>query len=315
MSEIQVGTQYSWAMKDASVLARGFDTPDVLEPYTAVIVKPGQQALVFINDQQKVLRDIGTHLITGNVRVSIKAAVDILHAGGTVHTTFSSAITIFDVRSHLLPEENLTLTAADGSETHVSFSGSYRIADVCQLVTNALSLQSCGEANAHELRMSDPFLRDTVQRMSSIAAGILTQRAQDAPTAADVKRLLVSPGLSEAITRQINEAIRPAGMLLERFRASLTERACPYCHRQLSMMEIRARRCGNAEVGCNRTLEICPECGGIVSQGEVCCPRCSTALLWCDRCRSFAQVERGRFCTRCRSACYPIPPRGFLQHT
>lgn len=315
MSEKSVGTQYSWAMKDANVLARGFDTPEVLEPFTAVIVKPGQEALVFIDDKQKLLKDIGTHLITGNLRVSIKDVVDILHAGGTVHTSFSSAITIFDVRSRLLPVENIVLTAADGSETNISFSGSYRIVNVRQLVLNAVSMQPCGEDKVHELTASDPFIRDAVQRMVGIAADALMQRALEAPDATAVKRLLVSPDVHEAITLQVNDALRSTGMLLERFRPSLTERACPYCHRQLSMAEIRARRCGNAEVGCNRDLETCPECGGIVSQGEACCPRCSAELLWCDRCRTFAQVERGRFCTRCHSACYPIPPRSFIQHT
>ena len=310
MYDASAGKQYSWAMKDANVLARSFDTPDILEAYTAVIVKPGQEALVFTDDQQMHLREIGTHLITGSLRVNIRQAFEILRNKGTVHTSFSSAITIFDTRTRLLPTENLTLQAADGSEVHLSFGGAYRIANPLQMVMNAMSLKPCAEEGVNELRTDDAFVQDVIGQIRQIATEELTRAALEAPDAAEAKKRLPRGDVSEGILRRINEAIRATGFLLERFRPMLTERTCPYCSHPLSLMEMRSRRCGE----CERTLECCPECGSLVSQEHAVCHTCKAPLLWCDRCRTFAQVEKGRFCIRCHTACYPLLPRELLQH-
>lgn len=310
MHDASAGKQYSWAMKDANVLARSFDTPDILEAYTAVIVKPGQEALVFTDDQQMHLREIGTHLITGSLRVNVRQAFDILRNKGTVHTSFSSAITIFDTRSRLLPTENLTLQAADGSEVHLSFGGAYRIASPAQMVMNAMSLTPCAEEGANELRLDDGFVQDVIGQIREIATEELRRAALETATADEAKKRLLRSEVTEGVIRRVNEVIRSTGFLLERLRPTLTERSCPYCPHPLSLMELRSRRCGE----CQRTLEFCPECGALASQEHAVCHTCKAPLLWCDRCKTFAQVEKGRFCIRCHTACYPLLPRDLLQH-
>lgn len=310
MHDASTGKQYSWAMRDANVLARSFDTPDILEAYTAVIVKPGQEALVFTDDQQMHLREIGTHLITGSLRVDIRQAFDILRNKGTVHTSFSSAITIFDTRSRLLPTENLTLQAGDGGEVHLSFGGAYRIADPVQMVMNAMNLKPCGEEGVNELLLSDGFVQDVLGQIRQIVSEELRRAALETVNAGDARKRLLQSEVTEAIVRRVNGTIRSTGFLLERLRPTLTERNCPYCPHPLSLMELRSRRCGE----CQRTLEFCPECGALASQEHAVCHTCKAPLLWCDRCKTFAQVEKGRFCIRCHTACYPLLPRDLLQH-
>lgn len=305
-------TQYSWAMKDASVLARAFDTPDVLEPYTILVVSPGQEALVFCNDRQTVYRE-GTHQLTDGRSVSVADAIAIFRAGGSVHTSFSSTISIYDVRSRVLPAQTITLFAGDGTELTLTFSGAYRIGDVKRLVSNAVSMRPAQEEGVHEMTLEDPFMQSTLQQMTDAAADALRERVQAAPTAAEARKLVIGNEATNAILRRVNRALATTGLLLERAQVSLMDRACPYCHRPLSLMEIRSRRCGSAEVGCNRQLELCPECGAIVSPEETRCRHCMAELLWCERCKSYAQVEKGRFCTRCKAACYPLLPRGFFQ--
>lgn len=311
MPETPAGKQYSWAMKDAAVLARAFDTPEVLEPYTILVVHPGQEALVFCDDRQTVYRE-GTHQLTDSASVSVSNAIRIFRAGGSVHTGFSAAISVYDVRTRVLPAQNITLFAADGSELTVTFSGAYRIGDVRQLVRNAVSMQPAGEA-VHELTTDDPFIQETLRQMTAAAAETLRERALQAATAAESRKLAIGNEAANLILRRVNRAMAASGFLLERAQLSLLDRACPYCHRQLSLTEIRSRRCGSDTMGCNRKLEICPECRAIVSPEEALCRHCRTELLWCDRCQTYAQVEKGRFCTRCRGACYPLLPRGFLQ--
>lgn len=314
MHDAPAGKQYSWAMKDASVLARSFDTPDILDAYTAVIVQPGQEALVFTDDQLLHLREIGTHLITGSMRVDVRHAYEILRAGGTVHTSFSSAITLFDTRSRLLPPEDLTLMAGDGAEVQLSFGGSYRLADPSLLAMNAVDWKPCGEAGVQELRLDDGFVQDVLGRIIGAAAEEMRRIAREAPSAQEARQRLLRGEASQIILHRANEAIHASGFLLERIRPTIPERTCPYCRRPLSLMELRARRCGDAHSGCNRPLDCCPECGAIVTQEHTACPRCAAELLWCERCKAFTQVEKGRFCIRCHAACYPPLPREILQH-
>lgn len=304
---------YRWPMRDASILVRSFDTPDILEPYTTVILQPGQEAIVFTDDRLMHLTEVASHMITGNMRVDLQQTFRILQAGGTVHTSFGSAITLFDVRTRLLPTESLMLKTADGSQVHLSFGGAFRIADPTRMVMNALHLQPCAGGGAHELRMDDPFVQDVIRRITDIAAEELAQAAQTCAHAEEAKKRLPRSEVTAPILRRVNDTIRQTGFLLERLRPTLTERACPYCHRPLSMQEIRNRRCGDENTGCNRPLEVCPECGALVTQEYAACPRCAAELTWCDRCRRFAQVEKGRFCIRCHTACYPPLPRELLQ--
>ena len=140
MPDMSVGKLYSWAMKDTNSLARGFTTPDVLEANAAVIVKPGQEAIVFIDDDLKHFDQIGTHVMTGTMRVNIADAIRIARAGGSVHTSFASAITIFDVRTRLFPPETLTLPTASGEEVYITLSGAYRIVNVPLMVRSALPI-------------------------------------------------------------------------------------------------------------------------------------------------------------------------------
>lgn len=315
MSDAASGKQYSWAMQDANVLALSFDTPDILDPYTAVVVRPGQEALVFTDDQQLHLREIGTHLISGNMQTTVRRAFEILRAGGTVHTSFSSAITIFDMRSRVLPAQSLTLPAADGSETHLSFGGAYRIADPAVMVAHAMTFRPGALPGTREMHLEDAFIQDTLEQIVQTITGELRRIAQEAPDAGAARTLLTRGACIEAVLRLVNQKIRATGMMLERFRPTPTERTCPYCHRALTLMELRSRRCGDEHTGCGRTLHTCPDCGAIVSPEHAACPRCRSELLWCDRCRAFAQVEHGRFCLRCRTACYPLLPRELLRHT
>lgn len=309
MPDMSVGKMYSWAMKDPASLARGFATPDVLEANAAVIVQPGQEALVFIDDDLKHFDQIGTHVMTGTMRVNLADAIRIAQAGGTVHTSFSTAITLFDMRARLLPPETIVLPTA-GGEAFLTLSGAYRIAQVALLVRSALPMSPAADApGAFDLRTDSPFMQDVFRQMTETACTVLRSLAGNAQSAEEAAALALQPGTREELLRQVNQALARTGFVMDSIRLSLAERTCPYCRRQLSAMELRARRCGNAEVGCNRPLESCPSCDAIVAQGQLICHRCRAELLWCDACRAYVQVEKGRFCTRCKRACYPFLPR------
>lgn len=306
MPDMSVGKLYSWVMKDTGSLARGFATPDVLEANAAVIVKPGQEAIVFIDDDLKHFDQIGTHVMTGTMRVNIADAIRIARAGGSVHTSFASAITIFDVRNRVFPPETLVLPTAEG-DAYITLSGSYRISSVPLMVRSALPMTpSLEDPGAFDLRADSDFIRDVISQITSVATAVLREQVRDAQSPADVTKLTLRPEVTDEIVRQVNAALSRTGFRMDSARLSLTERTCPYCRRQLSALELRSRRCGNDKVGCNQQLESCPSCDAIVARGQTICPRCHQELLWCENCRTYAHVERGRFCTRCKAACYPF---------
>lgn len=310
MSDMSVGKLYSWVMKDTGSLARGFATPDVLEANAAVIVKPGQEAIVFIDDDLKHFDQIGTHVMTGTMRVNIADAIRIARAGGSVHTSFASAITIFDVRTRLFPPETIMLPTAGGEDVYITLSGAYRIVNVPLMVRSALPMTPSPEdPGAFDLRADSDFVRDIVGQMASIADAILRQETAAAQTPAEAAKMALRPGVTDEIVRQVNAALSRTGFRMDSARLSVTERACPYCRRQLSALDIRNRRCGNAQTGCNQPLESCPTCDAIVGKGQTICHRCRSELLWCDNCKAYAQVEHSRFCKRCRGACYPFLSR------
>lgn len=310
MPDMSVGKLYSWAMKDTNSLARGFTTPDVLEANAAVIVKPGQEAIVFIDDDLKHFDQIGTHVMTGTMRVNIADAIRIARAGGSVHTSFASAITIFDVRTRLFPPETLTLPTASGEEVYITLSGAYRIVNVPLMVRSALPMTpSRDDPGAFDLRADSDFVRDIVNQMVSIAQALLRQETAAALTPAEAAKTALRPGLTDEIVRQANVSLNRTGFRMDSARLSIAERSCPYCHRQLTALDIRNRRCGNEQTGCNQPLESCPNCDVIVVKGQTVCHRCRAELLWCDSCNAYVQVEHSRFCKHCRSACYPFLPR------
>jgi len=194
MPDMSVGKLYSWAMKDTNSLARGFTTPDVLEANAAVIVKPGQEAIVFIDDDLKHFDQIGTHVMTGTMRVNIADAIRIARAGGSVHTSFASAITIFDVRTRLFPPETLTLPTASGEEVYITLSGAYRIVNVPLMVRSALPMTpSRDDPGAFDLRADSDFVCDIVNQMVSIAQALLRQETAAALTPAEAAKNGASP--------------------------------------------------------------------------------------------------------------------------
>lgn len=309
MSDTARGVPYSWSMPDPLVLAHRFNTPEVLPPFTSVVVKPGQQAFTSVNDVQTVHREAATHVLTGTLNHTIEQAVTIGQMGGEAHISYHAEIILFDMRPKVLPQETILLTAANGEEVAAFLSLTYQVDSV-------EALNCCGAvyqpaADASEIRQDDPVLEAAFRQAMAHITHALEQMAAKECDAAAVEKLTASTALTE-LCRSARCFLAPAGLLLKSVRISPVRRICPYCSLHLSLTELKNLRCEKED--CRRQLHACPSCGKLVRLGDTSCPHCRHELLWCGApgCQQYRLVDRGRFCPVCRRACYPLPPRTFL---
>lgn len=311
-------TPYNWEMHDSAVLAHRIGLPAVLPAYAAVTVAPGQQGLVFLGSEQHLLRTAGLHMITGSLIHSLAEGYELAQTGTEAVLPYNAQLTLFDVRQKLWHAQPIDLIAASGEHTAVNLSLSYCIDDVIRLNGCGADYVPC--EGGSEMRLDDPKIADAFQRAISDVTLRLQQRAAEKAAAKDILALLAAPALRTEIRVAADAHLAPIGLKVTSPHLSSAHASCPYCQKQLSLLEIRQRRCsavdeeGNPQPGCGRTLHACPSCQTIVGPERSVCPTCAEELLFCytPGCSTYRRVERGRFCPVCKRACYPIPDREFL---
>ncbi|MBQ7848669.1 MAG: hypothetical protein IJ343_02965 [Clostridia bacterium] len=316
MPEYSCGAPYSWTMTTPGVIAHRFDTPECLLPFTALTVRPGQTGLAFINGEQRVCSTADTHVLTGDVRHSIRDGYRTAMVGGAAQILYHGEITLYDTRLKTLPQETVQLTAANRDETFVFLNLDVRVGDVTLLGRSGAAFQPCADGSGDsEMLLDDPVLKEACAQVTSHVTGEMQQMAAQAADGAAVRQLLIADRTAETLRRNADRLLLPLGLTLDNVRLTLTERSCPYCSRQLSLMDIRHRRC-SATNGCGCVLHTCPSCDRFVRSDQGVCPSCREKLLWCPTkgCETFRKVEGDRFCPVCRRACYPPKQREFLRN-
>lgn len=318
MPDQNSGAPYSWTMTAPGVLAHRFHTPERLPPFTSLTVRPGQTGLTFINGEQRVCASADTHVLTGNISHTIRDGVTVSSDGGTAHILYHSEITLFDTRPKALPQETIQLTAADGEETFAFLNMTVQVADVVALNRSGAAFLPCADGSGDsELLLGDDILRSACAQAAAQASALLQQESSKAADSAAVRALLLDPDVAERLRLMSEAPLAAFGLSLDSVRLSPTERSCPYCSRQLSLMDIRRGRCSTTS-GCGCTLHTCPSCSRFVRSDQAVCPnpQCREKLLWCGTkgCETFRRVVNGRFCPVCRRACYPPKQREFLRN-
>lgn len=311
-------TPYAWTMQDPAVLAHRFTVPELLAPYTALTVAPGQSGLVFIDDQVHRCTDAGIYQLTDSLVRTIEEAEALRRACSEVPMTYNAQLILFDVRQKLHPAQTISLTAANQERVTASLSLTY-------CVDNPEKLHSCG-ANYQpcegglELRADDPRIAEAFRRAVDEAAEHLSRQAAGMDDARSVEAMLTNARLRTELRGMADGHLLPLGLRLTAAYLSPARTFCPYCRKQLSLTEIRRRFCsavdddGKPQSGCGKPLHVCPSCDTIVGAEHPICPTCSQELLFCSSpgCNTYRLVERGRFCPVCKRACYPLPDREFL---
>lgn len=307
---------YSWTMTSPGVLAHRFDTPELLPPLTALTVGSGQAGLALINGETQLCTAVDNHILTGDVSHSVRDGYRVAMGGGKAHINYNSEITLFDTRLKSLPQETVQLTAANLDETFVFLGLDVRANDIVLLNNSGATFHPCADGSGDsELLLSDPVLQAAFAQASSQITATLRQMAEQAADSAAVRELLLDRQSAESLRRGAERLLLPLGLTLDNVRLTLTERSCPYCARQLTLMDVRQRRCSPTN-GCGCVLHTCPQCSRFVRSDQAVCPSCREKLLWCATkgCETFRKVEKGRFCPVCRRACYPPKQREFLRN-
>lgn len=309
---------YSWEMSDPLVLAHRFALPEILPPYTSVTVAPGQNGLVFINSQVHLLKQAGLTLLTADLIHNLATGHRLTAGMGEAILPYNTQITLFDMRQKLWPAETIDLTAANGEHAVVSLSIAYAVNDPEKLDRCGASYQPC--TGGSQMRQDDPKIAEAFRRAVADVANRLQQRASALPAARDVIASVTAPAMRSEVRSVCDGHLSPLGLQAAQPHLSPTHTTCPYCQKPLSFTEIRRRFCsavddeGQPQKGCNRRLHACPSCQTLVGFDRRTCPSCETELLYCSTpgCETYRRVERGRFCTVCKRACYPRPNPEFL---
>lgn len=307
---------YSWTMTSSNVLAHRFNLPEPLEPFTSLTVRPGQTGLAFINGEEIICREEQTHVLTGDVQHNVREAIGQLSQGGKALLLHHGEITLFDTRLKALPKETIQLKAANNDEVFAFLNLVVQVGNVRELKNKCSDFTPCADGSGDsELTLDAPLLRDAFAKVVSDVTTALEQAAAQAADQDGVYALLADHALLSDLRRNAErKLLHPLGLVLDSIRLTRTERACPYCSRQLSVLEIRGRRCQS----CGCALHHCPGCNRILRSDQAVCPNpnCGEKLLWCGSkgCETFRRPERGRFCPVCRGACYPPKQLEFFRN-
>lgn len=306
---------FAWTMTESDVLAHRFSVPELLPAFSALTVRSGQAGLALIGGQQLLCLEQDTHILTGDASHSIPEGYRVAAAGGNAQVNYHPEITLFDTRLKSLPQETVLLTSADGGETFAFLSLTFHISDIVLFNRCGAVYQPCGNGDYSEIGLNDASLTEVFSHVLSTVTAVLQKSAMDAQDPSQVRAMLLDNTLGETLRQIADQQLLPLGLTADFVRLKITERSCPYCSRQLSLMDIRRGRCSATE-GCGCALHRCPSCDHFVRSDQTKCPGCHSKLLWCGSkgCETFRTVERGRFCPVCRCACYPPRPREFFRN-
>ena len=312
---------FAWQMQDADVLAHRFTLPEVLPPYTALTVSPGQKGLVFMGNATYVLPDAGLQLITASLIHTIAegTALALENYSGAV-LPYNCQITLFDARPKIWHAEPIDLACANGDHLMLNLSLNFCVDDVEKLDKCGATYQPLDQAS--EMRQNDPVIDSALKNALAAATQRLTVCAADAPSAQEATSLVLSTRVRGDIMAEVHRHLQPLGLKALPVSICPANVICPYCQKPLSLTELKRRFCsatddeGNPQKGCNRKLHACPYCQTIVGPEHAFCPnrKCQKELLFCHDagCQTYRIVERGRFCPVCKRACYPLQDREFL---
>ncbi len=233
-----------WDMTDPAVLAHRFRLPDFLPPYTAVTIFPFQHALLFINDEERLLDFPGLYLLTGERIDSLADAARIQAAKGETIVPWHTRCTLFDTRWKLWPDQELQLTLPEGGKASVTLSICYRVNDPVALSRSGASFLPCPDGS--EMRQDDPVI-----------AAAFRQAIHDVTRCLKRQALLAGSAGTSLFDTETNY-----------------REACQVCNAALTPLGLQLVGLYLSPIP---EPLICPTCGFRIAPGLRVCPACGSA--------------------------------------